>query len=166
MLLRFDPFRDIDRRFEAATGSAPTGVARPMPMNAVRRGDTLDVTFDLPGVAADSIDLTVERNQLTLTAERRHEREDGDEWLVAERPAGRFTRQLMLGDNLDTDSIEADYRDGVLRVTIPVAQAAKARKVSIGGGSDGRSQPIEASSSPSEGNSDGAGDGEEAHAAA
>lgn len=146
MLLRFDPFRDLDRLFEAATGTTPTGVARQVPMNAVRRGDHLHVSFDLPGVAPDTIDLTVERNQLTLTAERRHEREDGDEWLVAERPAGRFTRQLMLGDNLDTDAIEADFRDGVLFVTIPVAQAAKPRKVSISGSGDASPQPIEASS--------------------
>jgi len=150
MLLRFDPFRDLDRLFEAATGTTPTGVARQMPMNAVRRGDTLHVTFDLPGVAPDSIDLTVERNQLTLTAERRHERNDGDEWLVAERPAGRFTRQLMLGDNLDTDAIDAEYHDGVLQVTIPVAQAAKPRKVSIGGSGEASPQPIEASSSSSD----------------
>ena len=153
MLLRYDPFRDLDRLFEAATGSSPTGVARQMPMSAVRRGDTLHVSFDLPGVDAASIDLTVERNQLTLSAERRHERQEGDEWLVAERPAGRFTRQLMLGDNLDTDRIGADYRDGVLHVTIPVAQAAKPRKVSISGTSEGGT-PIEASSSSSEAGAD------------
>ena len=149
MLLRFDPFRDLDRLLEAATGASPTGVARQMPMNAVRRGDTLHVTFDLPGVDPSSIDLTVERNQLTLSAERRHVREEGDEWLVAERPAGRFTRQLMLGDNLDTERIDADYRDGVLHVTIPVAQAAKPRKVSIGGAGDAGT-PIEASSTSSD----------------
>ena len=144
MLVRFDPFREFDRLFEAATGTA--GVApRSIPMNAVRRGDHLVVTFDLPGVPADAIDLTVERNQLTVTAERSIERQDGDEWLVAERPTGRCSRQLMLGDNLDTDRIEADFADGVLRITIPVAEQAKPRKVAIGAG-NGRPEAIEASS--------------------
>jgi HSP20 family protein len=143
MLLRSDPFRELDRLFEAAVGQS-AAVPRQMPMNAVRRGDSLHVSFDLPGVSPDSIELTVERNQLTLSAERRNERAEGEEWLVAERPAGRFTRQLLLGENLDTEGIEADYRDGVLHVTIPVAQQAKPRKVSIGGTSS--QQSIDASS--------------------
>jgi HSP20 family protein len=144
MLLRFDPFREFDRLFDAAANQSAS-VPRQMPMNAFRKGDELHVSFDLPGVSADSIDLTVERNQLTLTAERRHERSEGEEWLVAERPVGRFTRQLMLGENLDTENIKADYHDGVLEVTIPVAQEAKPRKVSIGGKAE--TQPIEATSS-------------------
>jgi HSP20 family protein len=146
MLLRFDPFRDLDRLFEAASGTPASGVPRQVPMDAYRSGDTLHVTFDLPGIDRDTIDLTVERNQLTLTAERRRTRDEGQEWLVAERPVGRFTRQLMLGDNLDTDNITADFADGVLRLTIPVSQAAKARKVSIGGTSS-PAEPIEATSS-------------------
>ena len=145
MLLRFDPFRDLDRLLEAASGTPASGVPRQVPMDAFRSGDTLHVTFDLPGVDRDSIDLTVERNQLTLTAERRRTREEGQEWLVAERPVGRYTRQLMLGDNLDTDNISADFADGVLTLSIPVSQAAKARKVSIGGAS-GSAEPIEATS--------------------
>lgn len=144
MLVRFDPFRELDRLFETATGTA--GVApRSMPMNAVRRGDHLHVSFDLPGVPADDIDLTVERNQLTVTAERTLERHDGEEWLVAERPAGRFSRQLMLGDNLDTDRIEAHFADGVLHISIPVAEQAKPRKVAVTPG-NGRPEAIEASS--------------------
>ena len=141
MLVRFDPFREFDRLWEAASGQAGT-TARSMPMNAVRRGDHLHVTFDLPGVAADAVDLTVERNQLTVTAERSLAREEGEEWLIAERPTGRFSRQLFLGDNLDTERITAEFADGVLHVTIPVAEQAKPRKVAIAGG--GHPEAIEA----------------------
>ena len=142
MLVRFDPFREFDRlREAAATASTPRGI----PMNAVRRGDRIELTFDLPGVRPDAVDLTVERNELSLTAERAVERQDGEEWLAAERPTGRFTRQLLLGDNLDTDHIEATFADGVLHVSIPVAEQAKPRKVAIAGG--GQSEAIEASSS-------------------
>src|SRR5207237_54357 len=108
------------------------------------------LSFDLPGVDPASVDLTVERNQLSLTAERRVERQDGEEWLIAERPVGRFTRQLFLGENLDTDRIEASYEHGVLHVTIPVAEKAKPRKVSIGANGDGDgAEPIEATSAAS-----------------
>ena len=142
MLMRFDPFRDFDRLFEAA--GAAGGSPRTVPMNAVRRGDRLVVSFDLPGVRPEDIDLTVERNQLTVTAERAVDRQEGEEWLVAERPTGRFTRQLLLGDNLDTDNIQADVHHGVLEITIPVAEQAKPRKVTIGGGEAQRPEAIEA----------------------
>ncbi|HVM52504.1 MAG TPA: Hsp20/alpha crystallin family protein [Acidimicrobiales bacterium] len=143
MLVRFDPFRDFDRLWESvATPTSP----RSFPMNAVRRGDALHVSFDLPGFTADQVDLTVERNQLTLTAERRWEKREGEEWLVAERPAGTFRRQLLLGDNLDTDRLEARFHDGVLEVRIPIAEAAKPRKVTIGTG-EGGAEAIEATSS-------------------
>jgi HSP20 family protein len=142
MLVRFDPFRELDRMWESV--SAPTA-PRSFPMNAVRRGDALHVTFDLPGFTADQVDLTVERNQLTLTAERRWEKQEGEEWLVAERPAGTFRRQLLLGENLDTDRLEATFHDGVLEITIPVAEAAKPRKIELGGG-DAKPEAIEASS--------------------
>lgn len=137
MLVRFDPFRQFDR-------------PRSVPLSAVRRGERLVVSFDLPGVAPESIDVTVERNHLTVTAERSLEHLDGDVWLIAERPAGRFSRQLVLGENLDTDNIEADYHDGVLVVTIPMAEQAKPRKISVavGGGNNGTvPEAIEASSS-------------------
>lgn len=153
MLLRMDPFRELDRLFEAASGgsggTAGTG-ARTVPMDAWRKGDRVHVRFDLPGIDPESVDLTVERNQLTLTAERRWERQEGEEWLVAERPVGRFTRQLFLGDNLDAERIEAHYEHGVLEVTIPVAEQAKPRKVSINASSaaDG-AEPIPAMSSAS-----------------
>ncbi len=141
MLLRTDPFREIDRLFEAATQARE--LARAIPVNAVRRGDKVDVSFDLPGVEHDSIDLSVERNQLTLSTERLHDRQDGDDWLVAERPAGRFTRTVFLGDNLDSQGIDASYVDGVLHVTVPVAERAKPRKVEISS-TDSSSEPIEA----------------------
>ena len=144
MLLRFDPFRELDRLSQQLWDEGRTP-ARAVPMDAVRRGEHLVVFFDLPGVDASTIDLTVERNQLTLTAERSATPGEGEELLVAERPRGTFTRRLFLGDNLDTERIQADYHDGVLEVTIPVAEQAKARKVSIGG-SNGQAQPIEATS--------------------
>ena len=144
MLLRFDPFRELDRLSQQLADESRSAT-RAVPMDAVRRGDRLVVLFDLPGVDASTIDLTVERNQLTLTAERPRHQAEGDELLVAERPRGTFARRLFLGDNLDTERIEADYHDGVLEVSIPVAEQAKARKVSIGG-SNGQAQPIEATS--------------------
>jgi HSP20 family protein len=141
MLVRFDPFRELDRVWESM--SAPT--PRSFPMNVVRRGDTVNVTFDLPGFTAEQVDLTVERNQLTLTAERRWEKQEGEEWLVAERPAGTFRRELLLGENLDADHLEATFHDGVLEITIPVAEAAKPRKITLGAG-DQKTEAIEASS--------------------
>ena len=144
MLVRFDPFRELDRMWESV--SAPSQ-PRSFPMNAVRRGEALYVTFDLPGFTADQVDLTVERNQLTLTAERRWEKQEGEEWLVAERPSGTFRRQLLLGENLDTDRLEASFHDGVLEITIPVAEAAKPRKIELGANGDGhKAEAIEATS--------------------
>ncbi|MBK9178960.1 MAG: Hsp20/alpha crystallin family protein [Acidimicrobiales bacterium] len=134
MLLRFDPFRDLDRLAEQAF--APVTGARRVPMDAVRRGEKIVISFDLPGVDPASVDLTVEDNSLTLKAERRPERLEGDEVIIGERSYGAFTRQLFLGDNLDTAGIEAAYVDGVLTVTVPMAEQAKPRKVAVttGGG--------------------------------
>jgi HSP20 family protein len=141
MLLRFDPFRELDRVAETAWGRAAT----PMPMDAVRRGDTVVVSFDLPGVDPGSIDLTVERNVLSVKATRTPDRSEGDEVLASERRFGSITRQLMLGDTLDGSGIAADYDAGVLTVRIPVAQAAKPRKVEIGTGANGHhAEAIEA----------------------
>src|SRR5689334_6947152 len=124
MLMRTDPFRDLDRLLQHAAGTAsrPT----PMPMDAYRNGDSFLVQFDLPGVAVDSIDLTVEKNVLTVHAERtRPEGAEDVELVAAERPQGVFSRQVFLGDTLDTDRIEADYNTGVLTLTIPIAEKAK-----------------------------------------
>jgi len=118
-----------------------------MPIDAYRRGDHFYVHFDLPGVDADSVDLEVEKNVLTVKAERSWEPSEGDEVVVAERPRGTFTRQLFLGETLDTDHIEAQYDKGVLTVSIPVAEAAKPRKVAIGAAENGQPEAINASSS-------------------
>jgi HSP20 family protein len=145
MLVRFDPFRELDRLWDAANAAASG--PRSMPMNVVRRGDQLVLTFDLPGVPLEAVDLTVERDQLTVSAERSQARREGEEWLVNERPTGRYHRQLLLGDNLDTDRIDANLHDGVLEITIPVAEQAKPRKVAIGGGTNGaQPEAIEATS--------------------
>lgn len=132
MLMRFDPFRDFDRLAELAT--AATRAPRSFPMDAFRRGEEFVVRFDLPGVDPGSIELTVERNALTVRAERHPDRQDADQVLVAERPEGSFTRQLMLGDQLDSDRVQANYVHGVLELTIPVAEQAKPRRIEVSGG--------------------------------
>jgi HSP20 family protein len=131
MLLRnTDPFRDLDRLAQQVLGT--TNRPAVMPMDAWRQGDQFVIEFDLPGVSAESVDLDVERNVLTVRAER--VAGNGDwEALASERPRGMFSRQLVLGDNLDLDRIEASYTNGVLRLAIPVAEKAKPRKIQIGG---------------------------------
>ena len=131
MLLRTtDPFRDFDRLAQQLLGT--TNRPAVMPMDAWREGDNFVIEFDLPGVSRDSIDLDVERNVLTVRAERVGRNGDW-EMLASERPRGVFSRQLVLGDNLDLDRIGADYDGGVLRLTVPVAEKAKPRKIEIGG---------------------------------
>ena len=139
MLMRFDPFREMDRIAQMASEAAQT--PRSFPLDAYRRGDEFIVQFDLPGVDASSIELTVERNVLTVKGERRFARQEGDEIIAAERPQGIFTRQLFLGDTLDGERISANYHDGVLSLTIPIAERAKPRKVEIS--TQGGPQPIE-----------------------
>ena len=135
MLMRTDPFRDIDRLAQQVFGTA----ARPavMPMDAWREGDDFIVEFDLPGVDLDNLSLDVERNVLTVKAER-PVREVAGETLASERPRGVFSRQLVLGDNLDLEHVEASYDAGVLRLRIPVAERAKPRKIEIKGESSGK----------------------------
>ena len=129
MLLRnTDPFRDFDRLTQQLLGTTNRPVV--MPMDAWREGEQFVIEFDLPGVNAQTIDLDVERNVLTVSAERLARNGDW-EMLASERPRGRFSRQLVLGDNLDLDRIEASYDAGVLRLTVPVAEKAKPRKISI-----------------------------------
>jgi len=134
MLVRTDPFRELDRLTQHVLGTAARPAA--MPMDAYRKGDSFYVHFDLPGVSADSIDLTVEQNVLTVRAERKPAQPDGAEMLVAERPAGVFTRQVFLGDTLDADNISADYSAGVLTLAIPVHEQAKPRAIQITGHED------------------------------
>ncbi len=128
MLVRTDPFRDIERFTQQVFGTA----ARPavMPMDAWREGEQFVVEFDLPGIDENSLDLDIEHDVVTVRAER-PDVDSGREMLATERPRGVFSRQLVLGDNLDTDNINATYQAGVLRLTIPVAEKAKPRKISI-----------------------------------
>ena len=142
MLLRTtDPFRDLDRIAQQLMGT--TNRPAVMPMDAWREGDRFVIEFDLPGVNTDSIDLDVERNVLTVRAER--VARNGDwEPLASERPRGAFSRQLVLGDNLDLDRIEAAYHDGVLRLRVPVAEQAKPRKIEIQTGSPEENKAISA----------------------
>jgi HSP20 family protein len=133
MLMRTDPFRDLDRLTQQVLGTQTRPAA--MPIEAYRKGEEFVVHFDLPGVDTDSIDLTVEKNVLTVHAERDGAKsEEGVELLIDERPHGTFSRQLFLGETLDTDKIEADYADGVLTLRVPVAEKAKPRRVQINSG--------------------------------
>jgi HSP20 family protein len=136
MLMRTDPFRDLDRLTQAMFGTS--GRPTVMPMDAYRDDNTFVVHLDLPGVDADSIDLMVEQNVLTVHAERKPPVGDAAERVVAERSYGVFSRQLFLGDTLDTERMSADYDAGVLTLTIPIADKAKPRKVQISGGSTRR----------------------------
>jgi HSP20 family protein len=144
MLMRTDPFRELDRLTQQVFGTNGTA-ARPsvMPMDAWRDGEQFVVEFDLPGVDADSIDLDVERNVVTVKAER-PPRDADTELIAAERPRGIFSRQLILGDNLDTDSIAANYQSGVLTLRIPVAEQAKPRKIVINSNKNSDRQQIDA----------------------
>ncbi|GAA2577402.1 MULTISPECIES: Hsp20/alpha crystallin family protein [Streptomyces] len=137
MLMRTDPFRDLDRLTQQVLGSA----ARPsaMAMDAYRSGDDFLVHLDLPGIDPETIELDIERNVLSVRAERRSPAPEGAELLVAERPTGVFTRRLFLGDTLDTERIDASYEAGVLTLRIPVAEQAKPRRIQIAGG-DSRKQ--------------------------
>ena len=129
MLMRTDPFRDIDRLAETFFGTP--GRPAVMHVDAERDGDWFYVHFDLPGVDADKIDLTVERNVLSVRAERQRPSRQGVERVIAERPMGTFTRQLFLGDTLDADRLQADYTDGVLTLQLPVREQAKPRRVEV-----------------------------------
>lgn len=144
MLLQNDPFRDFDALFGRLGRGSGTSMA--MPMDAYRRGSDVWVQIDLPGVAADAVDISVERNVLTVNAERSWQREEGDQVYLSERQRGSYRRQVHLGDGLDAEGIEADFTDGVLTLRIPVAEQAKARKIQVGQG-----QPaIDASSNAAE----------------
>ncbi len=135
MLMRFDPFRELDRLSQdvwQTGGRRATATASAMPIDAYRQGDSFLVHFDIPGVDPQSVELTVEKNVLTVRAERGASWGADAELIVAERPQGSFSRQIFLAETLDTDRIEASYDAGVLTVRIPVAEAAKPRRVSIG----------------------------------
>ena len=134
MLMRTDPFRDLDRLASQLLGTTTAGTwsrPNPMPLDAWRENDEFVVCFDLPGVSLDAIDIDIERNVLTVKAERRPTAVGEAKVEISERTLGAFSRQLFLGDTLDTDNIKADYDAGVLTLRIPVAEKAKPRKVQI-----------------------------------
>lgn len=129
MLIRTDPFRELDRLTQQVFGTAARPAA--MPMDAWQEDGEFVVAFDLPGVLPDKVDLNVERNVLTVRAERLDPTQPNVELVVAERPRGVFSRQLILGDTLDTENIKAHYDAGVLTLRIPVAEQAKPRRIEI-----------------------------------
>ena len=136
MLMRSDPFRELDRLTQQVFGT-PTRPAA-MPMDAYRKGDQFVVHFDLPGVEPSSIDLTVEKNVLTVSAERRWQLSEDEQIVASERPQGQFSRQLFLGESLDAEQVEARYDQGVLTITIPVAEQAKPRRVEVSSTGDAK----------------------------
>ncbi|MTD54919.1 Hsp20/alpha crystallin family protein [Amycolatopsis pithecellobii] len=141
MLMRTDPFRELDRFAWQAMGSANPGTwsaPATMPMDAYRSGDEFVVSFDLPGVNPDAIELDIERNVLTVRAERRPLHPDDAQMQISERRLGVFSRQLFLGDSLDTEHIAAGYEAGVLTIRIPVAERAKPRRIEISGAREDR----------------------------
>ncbi len=139
MLMRTDPFRELEQWTQQLFGQQGTrGRPTVIPMDAYREGEQFVVHFDLPGVDPASIDIGVERNVLTVKAERKPTTGDGLEVQVAERPSGVYSRQLFLGEALDTEHIEASYDAGVLTLRIPVAEQAKPRKIEISAGNEAK----------------------------
>jgi HSP20 family protein len=128
MLMRFDPFSDFDRLTRQVWGNTRTNY---MPADAYRKDDRFYLHIDLPGIDPESIDVTVEKNTLSVSAERKWERDGEEQVLLNERPVGSYSRQFFLGESLDTDAIEAGYDHGVLTLAIPVAETAKPRKISV-----------------------------------
>ncbi len=142
MMIQTDPFRDLDTLFSRLS-SRQQNNGGVMPMDAFRRGSDVWVHIDLPGVKAESLDITVERNVLTIAAERNWQRQEADQPYFGERYRGAFRRQIQLGDGLDLENLEADLHDGVLTVRIPVAEQAKPRKVEVGQGRHSEPEAIE-----------------------
>jgi HSP20 family protein len=138
MLMTSDPFRQLDRLTQQVLGTAAHPAA--MPLDAWRDGNEFVVAVDLPGVETESIDVNVERNVLTIRAERKDTAGEGVELLAGERPRGVFSRQLILGEALDTEQVKAGYDDGVLTVRIPVAEKAQPRKIEITSGAGAQQQ--------------------------
>ena len=150
-VLRFDPFGDPFRQVDRLTNQLLSGTRTPMgmPMDVWQADDGFHVSLDLPGVDPSSVDITTERNVLTITAERRPEYQQAQNVLVAERPQGSFTRQLQLGDTVDSENVQATYADGVLHLTLPITQAAQPRRIQVQTGGSGERQ-IEVEAEPAE----------------
>jgi len=142
-MLRFDPFREIEQ-FANGWFDEPGWRGRWAAMDAYRAGDAYQVRLDMPGIAEDSLEVTAENNTLTVRARRDIDAPKDAEFVTRERPLGTFTRQMVLGDGLDVERVSADYRNGVLTVTIPVAEHAKPRRIPITRSSEGEHKVIEA----------------------
>jgi HSP20 family protein len=138
MTIDYDPFHRLDELRDRLLSGGRTPLS--FPMDAYRRGDEFVVHLDLPGVQPETIDVAVENQVLTVSAERRSEQHEGDQSLVSERPQGRFQRQLRLGSTIDTEAIAASYDDGVLTLTLPVSERAKPRQIQVGRGGEGHRQ--------------------------
>ena len=132
MTIDYDPFHRLDELRDRFVSGGRTPLS--FPMDAYRRRDAFVVHLDLPGVQRETIDVAVENQVLTVTAERRFSEHEGDEFIVSERPQGRFSRQLRLGSTIDTEGIAASYEDGVLTLTLPVSERAKPRQIQVGRG--------------------------------
>jgi len=130
MLVKFDPFREVDRLAEQAWGPR-RAVRTSVPIDVHRVGNEFVAFLDLPGVSPETIELTIDKHDLTVTAERFDLQSEGTETLVRERPTGRFVRQLHLGNGLDLEHVNAEYEHGVLKVSIPLAEQAKPRRVEV-----------------------------------
>jgi HSP20 family protein len=130
MLVRFDPFREVDRLADQAWGQRRV-LRSAVPIDVHRVGNEFVALLDLPGVSPETIQITVDKRDLTVSAEREPLRSAGAETLVRERPTGRFTRRLHLGDGLDLEHVDAEYEQGVLRVSIPLREQAKPRRVEV-----------------------------------
>jgi HSP20 family protein len=134
LLTSFDPFAEFDRLARRAFGAGQwTAVRSAMPMDVIRGKDEVQFRFDLPGVDRESIDVTVDRGMLTVSAQRSEETGEDEKLITRERVTGSFTRRLYLGDTLDTDKIEAAFDDGVLTVRLPLLATAQPRKIEIHG---------------------------------
>ncbi|GAA5081806.1 Hsp20/alpha crystallin family protein [Nocardia iowensis] len=146
-VLRFDPFHDIDTVARQLLGEAVGSARAPrfMPMDLFKAGDHYVLNADLPGVDPGSVDVSVDNGTLTLRAQRSAPSEEGVQWIASERFSGNYLRQVSLGDNVDAEKISAAYNNGVLSVTIPIAERAKPRRIEISGGSSQKT--IEAGSS-------------------
>jgi HSP20 family protein len=128
--LRFDPFRELDRFASEMMGAARA--PRLMPLDAYRHGENYVLHFDLPGIDTESLEVVAERNTLTVRATRSTDAPQEAQFVMAERPSGQYSRQIVMGDGLDLEAVSANYRDGVLTVTIPVKEQAKPRRIEIG----------------------------------
>lgn len=148
-MLRFDPFSDIDSLAKTLLGAdvGASRVPRFMPMDLYRVNDHYVLNADLPGVDPGTVDVSVDHGTLTLSATRTSSSDENMQWLASERFAGTYRRQLSLGENIDADKISATYNNGVLSVTIPIAEQAKPRRIEVSRAGNSEQTMI---SSPSE----------------